>query len=222
MSKTENTATPTATPVATVDETALSETQRTVLGMLRDAAADGNKAAAKDNSKPEVLTLNFLSDLSDEECPGISAVRDAIAERVAKVIAESGAMSDDERKSLRQDARSRYDSAMTVLAMPAVRLPEGFVLPEFPGGSRGGNAGLGGEKPRNLKHTAKIGDKQVEGTFAVLSGKSKVPTAELLEAFKAVAGAGPDDWAAKESPIVWTAGTGDNTFEVSTTYTAPK
>ncbi len=205
------------------DENALSSTQRDMLALMRSAVADMQKAKASDDMRIEKFVLSYLGGDSPEttlnEDDRNVTVGD-ILEAFAAAKAASGNLSDDERANLRKKAREQYNSAQTVLG--AFPLPEGFPVPQLPG-AQGPSAGTGegGEKPRNLKHTVTVGDKSVDGTFAAISKPTGVPTADLLTAFKNVAGQNKEAW---ESSVEkrWTWDTPANskgeTYSVTTVY----
>lgn len=225
------------TAVATIDETTLSGTQRDMLNLLRTAVADAERVQPKKEKRTaEKILLDLVLDGTDEDIKGLSKFREILRAKAAEIHAqETGGdeVSEDERKKVREQAKAAYTSAKNVLDMPAFRLPEGFVLPDFPGArGGGGNAGQGGEKPRNLKHTVTNSKGEVvvdQQTFAVISQRTKEPAQDLLARFKDAAGIPQDtkvsDVENLSGPWTWefVTGEGENseTYSVTTTYTAP-
>lgn len=224
---TENT-----TATATIDETTLSQTQRDMLALLRGAVSEAERVQPKKEKRSERdILISLVLDGTDEDVKGLSKFREILSAKAADIFStENGGeeVSDDERKKVRTEAKATYDSAARVLTM--FPLPEGFVVPDFPGarGGSSGGSGAGGEKPRNLKHTVTnaAGETVVENvTFAAISQKTKEPTGDLLTRFKSVAGDSKDEW--ENGPGTWswdfTTGEGENaeTYSVVTKYDAP-
>ncbi len=207
------------------DESTLSSTQQDMLTLMRQAVADIQRAKMSESMTIEKFVLPYLGgDNPDanlnEDDRNVTVGEILNAFREAK--AASGDMSDEDRAALRKSAREAYNSAQNVLKyMP---LPDNFpasLVPQLPGGGGGASSGQGegGEKPRNLKHSVQVGDKTVEGTFATVSQKIKVPTPDLLAAFKSVAGESKEAW---ESSIdkrwKWSVESGGKSYTIVTEY----
>ncbi len=218
--------------VATIDETTLTETQREMLTLIRNAVANAERVQPrKDKRSVQDILISLVLDGTDDDVKGLEAFRNILRAKAQSVFeseqTDGGEVSEDERKRVRAESRAAYDSAMTVLGF--FPLPEGFVIPTFPGARGGSNAGAGqgGEKPRNLKHTVteegKTDPLVSDVTFAVIGQKTKESTADLLARFKSVAGNSKDEW--ENGPGVWewdfTVGEGENatTYNVVTRYT---
>jgi hypothetical protein len=222
-------------PAATVDETLLSQTQRDMLTLIRDSVSEAERVAPKKEKRTvEAILIDLVLNGTDEDVKGLDKFREILRAKSSDIFAQENStdgenISDDERKRIRTEAKTRYDSAKNVLGM--FPLPEGFVVPDFPGARGGSNsgAGLGGEKPRNLKHTVtKDGDSEPmvkDVTFAVIAQKTKESTADLLAQFKSVAGESKDDWSKGSGSWEWSFRTGEGEniteYNVVTTYDAP-
>ncbi len=215
------------------DESTLSPTQQDMLTLMRQAVADIQRAKVSDDMKLEKFVLPYLggdnpdANLNDDDL-NVTVGEILSAFREAK--AASGDMSDEDRAALRKSAREAYNSAQNVLKyMP---LPDNFPasqVPQLPGSTGGASSGQGegGEKPRNLHHTVTDADGKVlvapaEGksaTFATVSQKIKVPTADLLAQFKSVAGETKEAW---ESSIdkrwEWSVESGGKSYTIVTEY----
>lgn len=226
----ENTAA--AAPVATIDETLLSEPQKMMVAIIRGAVTDAERVAPKsDRRSVQDILLSLVLDGTDDDVKGLSKFREVLTAKATEVHAaeQSGTeVSDDERAKVRKAAREAFDAATRILDMPGQALPEGFVLPKFPGSRASSTGGGSGEKPRNLKHTVTENGEDVIAepvTFAVVSQKTKVSQEDLLSAFKSEAGPDKDAWTA--GPGTWTwdivSGAGENakTFTITTKYDAP-
>lgn len=232
---TEPVATPAvATPaVATIDETLLSPTQKVMVGIIRTAVAEVEKVAPKSERRSvQDILVSLVLDGTDEDVKGLSRFREILSAKASEVFAteqDGTEVSDDERAKVRKVSREAYDAAARILDMPGQALPEGFVLPRFPGSRTASATGGTGEKPRNLKHTVTEGETDIIAepvTFAVVSQKTKVTGEDLLAAFKAEAGPDKDAWSAHDTGVwVWEvmsgAGETARTFTITTRYDAP-
>lgn len=225
----ENTAT------ATIDETTLSPTVREMLSLIRNAVAEAERVQPrKDKRSAQDILISLVLDGTDEDVKGLEAFRNVLRAKAQSVFeaeqSETGEVSEEERGKVRKESKAAYDSAMNVIGLLG-GLPEGFVLPTFPGARGGSNAGagLGGEKPRNLKHTVTEDGKDTplvsDVTFAVIAQKTKESTADLLAQFKSVAGQTKDEWENGPGQWEWAFSTGEGenkvTYNVVTKYTAP-
>ena len=218
---------------ATIDETTLSQTSRDMLNIARTSVATAESLRPKSDKRTEAkILLDLVLDGTDEDIKGLERFRDILKAKAAEVFTAeqadaSGGMSDDDRRKAIADAKAAYTSATNVLAMPGFALPDGFVVPSFPG-MRVSSSGTGApiERPRNLKHdvTSATGDVVItDVTFAAVGIKIKASSQDLLAAFKAVAGDSKDDWEASDAGTwSWEYRTGESedavTYNVTTRY----